>query len=139
MEAPTGDLHAHIGIARLDITPPAGIHWKLWGASLADTAEGVHRPLTATAMAILGDGEPLVVVSLDVCEWSDPADEGVVRHRILSACGLDPDRLLLHSTHTHSGQAPCTSNVALTGGEYIGEHLEMIAERAATAVARSGG
>lgn len=137
MEAPTGDLHARIGISRLDITPPAGIHWKLWGASLTETAEGVHRPLTATAMAILGDDEPLVVVSLDVCEWSDPADERLVRERILSGGGLDPDRLLLHSTHTHSGQAPCTSNVALAGGEYIGEHLELIADRAATAVARA--
>lgn len=129
----TGDLHALIGFASRDITPPAGTRWKLWGASQAETAVGVHRPLTATAVAINADGHQLVVVSLDVCEWPDADDERAVRHGIAERCQLTTDQVLLHSTHTHSGQAPCLRQVGLPGGEHLAEHLELIGEQAATA------
>lgn len=137
MDAPTGDFHAPIGIARLEITPPVGTRWKLWGAASEETAAGLHRPLTATALAIIDGDSPLVILSLDVCEWPDLADETVVRQRILNSCGLHPDRLLLHSTHTHSGQAPCTRHADLTGGEYLAEHLELIASQAAAAATQA--
>ena len=32
-------------IAEADITPPAGIYHRMWGAATHDRAEGVHRPL----------------------------------------------------------------------------------------------
>jgi hypothetical protein len=137
MDAPTGDLHALIGVARLDITPPDGTRWKLWGAATAQTAAGIHRPLAATALAIVADNSPLVILSLDVCEWADLADEAVVRQRILHNSGLHPDRLLLHSTHTHSGQAPCTRQAHLPGGQHLAEHLELIASQAAAAAAQA--
>ncbi len=137
MDALSGDFHASIGIARLDITPPAGTRWKLWGAASEETAVGVHRPLTATALAIIDGESPLVILSLDVCEWADLADEAVVRQRILTSCGLHPDRLLLHSTHTHSGQAPCTRQAGLIGGEHLAGHLELIATQAAAAAAQA--
>ena len=37
-------------LAHADITPPAGIYHRMWGAALHDRATGVHRPLRATAM-----------------------------------------------------------------------------------------
>lgn len=129
----TGDLHALIGFASRDITPPAGTRWKLWGAARAETAAGVHRPLTATAVAINADDHQLVVVSLDVCEWADADDERVVRLGIAERCQLPADQVLLHSTHTHSGQAPCLRQAGLTGGEYLAEHLDLIREQAASA------
>jgi hypothetical protein len=137
MDTPTGDLHASIGVARLDITPPEGTRWKLWGAATQETADGVHRPLTATALAIVADDDPLLILSVDVCEWADLADETIVRQRILNNCGLHPDRLLLHSTHTHSGQAPCTRHAPLTGGQFLAEHLELIASQASAAAAQA--
>jgi hypothetical protein len=129
----TGDVHALIGFASRDITPPAGTRWKLWGAAEAETAAGVHRPLTAAAVAIAVDDHQLVIVSLDVCEWADAADELVVRQRIADTCQLPPDQVLLHSTHTHSGQAPCLRQAELTGGEYLAEHLELISTQATAA------
>ena len=37
------------GIARCDITPPAGIYHRMWGAATHDRSTGIHRPLSATA------------------------------------------------------------------------------------------
>jgi hypothetical protein len=41
--------HCRFGVARRDVTPPVGIYSRSWGAATHDVAEGVHRPLTATA------------------------------------------------------------------------------------------
>ncbi|HUX71223.1 MAG TPA: hypothetical protein VMV41_11975 [Cellulomonadaceae bacterium] len=134
MDGPPGDLHARMGVARADITPPVGIRQHLWGVSRHEVADGVHRPLTATALAIVAaDGSARVLLSLDVCEWADPDDERVVRDDVVRRCGLAPADLLLHSTHTHSAAAPCTRQAALVGGEHIAPHLRMIAERSAAA------
>ena len=37
-----------IGVARADITPPAGIYARNWAAAEHDVAAGVHLPLTLT-------------------------------------------------------------------------------------------
>jgi len=59
-----------IGVAREDITPPVGIYCRNWGAAKHDAAEGVHRPLTLTALTLQPDRQtkPLVLVdAADVC------------------------------------------------------------------------
>jgi hypothetical protein len=132
-----GDLHAQVGVSRFDITPPPGTRWKLWGAAVEDRAVGVHRPLTGTVLTISSGRQRRAIVSLDLCEWADQRDEAVVRGRIMDACELEADQLLLHSTHTHSGQAPALASVDLPGGEHLAEHLELIAARAATATAQA--
>ena len=61
-------LHASAS-RRRDVTPPVGIYSRSWGAATHDVAEGVHRPLTATAAVfapLAGDGPTLALVALDV-------------------------------------------------------------------------
>lgn len=138
MSGTGGDLHARVGVARADITPPEGIRFRLWGAALHDVAEGVHRPLTATAMAVLpASGPPRVLVSLDLMEWQDAADERTVRERIRERCGLSDADLLVHATHSHSAPAPSTSPLDGSGGDLAARHLEQIAESAADAAQRA--
>jgi len=63
----------HFGQARCDITPPVGIYHRMWGAALHDQAEGVHRPLTATALVFqaagqsVGPATEVVVLAVDHC------------------------------------------------------------------------
>lgn len=59
-----------IGVSRFDITPPVGIYSRMWGAARHEMAEGIHRPLTGTAITFSrADGANLLVlVSLDVVE-----------------------------------------------------------------------
>ena len=42
--------HCTFGVARRDVTPPVGIYARSWGAATHEVAEGIHRPLTATAV-----------------------------------------------------------------------------------------
>lgn len=138
MSAPGGDLHARIGAARADITPPAGIRMRLWGAATHDVAQGVHRPMTATALAIVPlDGPARVLLSLDLMEWADADDERVVRDRVLARCGLAEVDLLVHATHSHAAPAPCTALTGEPGGHLMAAHLEQIAEAAAGAASRA--
>lgn len=45
-----------LGVAQTDITPPVGISANPWGKSSSALSTGVHRPLTATAIAIRDEG-----------------------------------------------------------------------------------
>src|SRR5687768_16559260 len=73
-----------LGVAREDITPPVGIYARNWGAAKHDVAEGIHRPLTATAptMRAAEGGAPLVLVALDLGWWKSD-DERHVRGAVL--------------------------------------------------------
>lgn len=133
MSALVGDFHASIGVARADITPPLTARWKLWGAATDTVALGVHRPLTATALAIVAGDQRLIILSLDLCEWTDVAAERQLRESIQQACGIGPDHLLLHSTHTHSAQAPCPAAAEPAERSAVAEHLELIRRRATEA------
>jgi hypothetical protein len=91
------------GLARTDITPPVGIFCRNWGAALHDTAQGVHRPLFVTALAIrdAGGGQPLVLLDTDLGWWASLTYERGFRGRVCAALGLPAERLLSCVTHTH--------------------------------------
>jgi hypothetical protein len=120
-----------IGVARTDITPPVGINARNWGAATHDVAEGVHRPLTATALALstASDPAPLVLIAADLGWWKSRDDEAFVRHAILEACRLDPARLLLSLSHTHAGPNLYREDHAKPGGDQIAPYLESLREQ----------
>ena len=92
--------HCTFGVARRDVTPPVGIYARSWGAATHEVAEGVHRPLTATAAVFAphdGDGPELALVALDI-GWLQYApdehraarrDQGADRPRRGAAARLD--------------------------------------------------
>src|SRR5690606_13777212 len=82
----TPQSHCRAGISTGDITPPVGIYHRMWGAALHDRAEGIHRPLTATALLLApleppeaepspaaadGLAEPQLIIAVDHCILSD--------------------------------------------------------------------
>ncbi|MBL9206877.1 MAG: hypothetical protein JNN01_17440, partial [Opitutaceae bacterium] len=86
-----------IGLAREDITPPPGIYARNWGLSRYDTADGVHRPLTATVLALVGKGDapPLLLVAADLGWWKSRDDERRVRGGLQAALGLSEAQVLI--------------------------------------------
>src|SRR5580704_3871741 len=93
-----------IGIARADITPPAGIFCRNWGAAKNETAVGVHRPLTLTALTLQDAHEspPLVLVDADLGWWGTLTFQRNFRKRVLDALNLASEQYLFGCTHTHS-------------------------------------
>lgn len=120
-----------IGVTRVDITPPVGINARNWGAAAHDVAEGVHRRLTATVVALstTTDPMPLVLIAVDLGWWKSREDEWLVRGGILEAFNLAPDRLLLSLSHTHAGPNLYREDHAKPGGELIGPYLELVRDR----------
>ena len=90
------------GLATVDITPPLGV-WMGGYAARKEPARGIAQPLHAKAAALADSGgRRAVLVTLDVLGLTEPAVD-----RIASAVrrqyGLPRERLLLCSSHTHSG------------------------------------
>lgn len=123
---------APVGVARRDITPPAGIRAKNWGPADWERSDGAHRPFTATALAI-GAEEPLVLVAVDGTWWRRVDDERAVRDRVLRELGLPEERLIIALSHTHAGAVLCSADAHLPGGELIPGYLEALADGIAAA------
>ncbi|HMQ31463.1 MAG TPA: hypothetical protein PKD53_12100 [Chloroflexaceae bacterium] len=126
-----------VGVARRDVTPPVGIYARSWGAARHDVAEGVHRPLTATAAALrplAGDGPDLVLVALDIGWFPYRPDERRIRGAILAATGLGENTLLINMSHTHAGASVNTQLADRPGGELVGPYLERMVGEVAAAI-----
>ena len=92
------------GTGRTIITPPAGIELCGYGPYLERRATSVHQDLHCTALA-LSDGKRIFVWVSNDLVWTDRSlvDE---THRIVrQRYGLDPARVVITNTHTHSGPA----------------------------------
>ncbi len=117
-----------IGVCRRDLTPPAGIHSRLWGAAKHDTAEGIHRPLTATAITFQkqASDSPFVLIALDYGCWSNVDDEWFVRGGLIEALSLDPSRVIIALSHTHSGPTINREMAGQPGGHLIAPYLDRV-------------
>ena len=81
------------GVASRDVTPPAGA--TMSGFAARETpATGVHDPLLVHAL-VVGD---TALVTVDVVGLHED-DCAEIRER----CGLPPDHVVVHATHTHGG------------------------------------
>jgi hypothetical protein len=88
-----------IGWAQADITPPEPV--IIAGQFHARVSEGVIDPITATVLALEGDVDHVVFVSCDVVSIPD-ALRDAVRGKLRGAVGLDPRKVILHATHSHT-------------------------------------
>ncbi len=92
------------GVARRDITPPVGIYHRMWGAAAHERSEGVHRPLTSTALVFSSAEDPRdrqVLVALDHCLLLHAEMEQLTQ-RICSAVQIESEQLLITFSHTHA-------------------------------------
>lgn len=127
MVAPSPRAACRFGVAQCDVTPPAGIYFRNWGAATRDTPAGVHRPFYAAALTVReGDEDPLVLISLDGGWWQASADEWYVRGAVVEALGIDPARVMINLSHTHAGPSLVLENEQRPGGEFIRPYLESL-------------
>lgn len=92
------------GFAEYDITPPVG---KLipGGFEAHVTTEPARGKLLATAFAVTSGEDTLILVSADTLSMQISFSDRI-RNRISDATGVPFDRILIGSTHTHTGGAP---------------------------------
>ena len=89
----------------------------MWGAATWDFAEGVHRPLSVTVMALqaaAGGARPRLLVGLDIALLGDlggTSDSERVLTPVREALGLERGELLVNCSHTHSAPWAAMSRV----------------------------
>jgi Neutral/alkaline non-lysosomal ceramidase, N-terminal len=100
------------GVARVDITPPAGV--DLWGYSnRSGPATGALDPLYARAL-LLDDGRNAVaIVTLDLGRTFGQAQMNIVRERVRREHRVND--VMFIASHTHSG--PSIDKIAQAIGE----------------------
>src|ERR1700694_5529132 len=98
--APVQNLRA--GTPRVDITPKGPI-WMSGYADRKHPSEGVLHPLWAKALAIEDDKHGRVVIVTTDLIGLPRAITDAVAARVQSQFGLARTRLLLNSSHTHTG------------------------------------
>src|SRR5262245_34825733 len=127
------------GIARCDITPPVGIYHRMWGAATHERATGVHRPLSATAIAFQALDETknelsrIIVVAVDHCLLHAKEMDSLL-HSVAARCKLPPHQLVVTFSHTHSAGLMGLDRSNLPGGELIPAYLMQLAESIASIV-----
>lgn len=123
------------GIGRVDITPPADAYHRNWGAALHDAAEGVHRPLSATALVIADaiDCAPHVLLTLDL-GWLRTREMRQLLASIAELTGLDSDRIVITFSHTHAAINLDVERVGEPGGQHIIPYLEALPQKLVTAI-----
>lgn len=128
-----------IGVAREDITPPVGIYARNWGAATHDAAEGVHRPMTATALVLQRTAQepPLALIAADLGWWRTKEDEWALRSGLIDALSLDPARVLISISHTHSGPSICRDDRDKPGGHLIESYMDRVEEAILEAARRA--
>ena len=106
----------HVGWAAVEITPPREV--ALVGQMHPRIAGRARDPLTATVLALetKRDGRSLeqaVMISCDLGYIRQVTEEGLRRSAARELKDLDPEKVFLHATHTHTapGQVDGTFSV----------------------------
>lgn len=120
-----------IGVAGTDITPPADVHIRNWGAAPSRQATGVAGALRAVVMTFRAHATdlPLVLVGVDLGWWMDPEDEAAVRETLCAALGLPDEQLVVALSHTHAGPSLRRADVHEPGGGELPAYLDGVTGR----------
>lgn len=89
-----------VGAAAVDITPKLGT--PMAGYYRYRAVEGVRDPLYAKAIVVEQDGELAALVALDLVATNRSIVEQA-RELIRRQSGIEPQRVLISATHTHTG------------------------------------
>ena len=123
-------------LAWADITPPANIYHRMWGAAKHERATGVHRPLRATVAVfepLESSGERQVLLALDHCVMGAVEHEQLVT-QVAQASGQPSQSILVVFSHTHGAGLMGLDRVSLPGGDLIPGYLNSLASSAADLV-----
>ncbi len=90
-----------IGASKEDVTPAPGLLMAGYGGR-KDPAEETHMPLWARACVCAQGGQQVALVVVDVVGFSRQTTQDM-RRAIWEKTGIEEERILIATTHTHSG------------------------------------
>lgn len=100
-----------IGWSQIDITPQE-LPVYIAGQFHIRVSEGILDPLQATALVLDSGDDHVVFVAVDTVSISDQL-RSAAREK-LSEAGLDPQKVVMHATHTHEAPLNRLTSVGVT-------------------------
>jgi hypothetical protein len=114
------------------------MYHRMWGAATHERSTGIHRPLTATALALspLIEDKPAaslhLLVAIDHClMWRPQLDE--LRTNVAQRLKLTVSQVHISFSHTHAAGLMDPARRDRPGGELIESYLEKLGEQVVAA------
>ncbi|MFN0080046.1 MAG: hypothetical protein ACKVY0_26570 [Prosthecobacter sp.] len=128
---PTPQSRCLFALAWCDITPPADIYHRMWGAAKHERATGVHRPLRATVavFALMEGSERQILLALDHCVMGATEHANLVA-QAAEIGGVAKEEILVVFSHTHGAGLMGLDRASLAGGDLIPPYLQSLGEKA---------
>ncbi len=134
-EDPTPQSRCRFALAWCDITPPADIYHRMWGAAKHERATGIHRPLraTVTVFAPMEGSERQILLALDHCVMGATEHANLVA-QAAEISGVAKDEILVVFSHTHGAGLMGLDRASLPGGDLIPPYLKSLGEKAGSLI-----
>ncbi len=134
-EDPTPQSRCRFALAWCDITPPADIYHRMWGAAKHERATGVHRPLRATVavFAPMTGDERQILLAIDHCVMG-AAEHAQLVAQAAEIGGVAKEEILVVFSHTHGAGLMGLDRASLPGGDLIPPYLNSLGEKAGALV-----
>ena len=135
MHVDTPQSRCRFALAHGDITPPANIYHRMWGAAKHDRATGIHRPLRATLTLFtpLDGDQRQFIIALDHCVMGRQEMDNLL-DAVSEAADIPREELIVVFSHTHAAGLMGLERGNLPGGDLIAPYLESVATRVAELV-----
>ena len=135
MHVDTPQSRCRFALAHGDITPPANIYHRMWGAAKHDRATGIHRPLRATLTLFtpLDGAQRQFIIALDHCVMGRQEMDNLL-DAVSEAADILREELIVVFSHTHAAGLMGLERGNLPGGDLIAPYLESVATRVAELV-----
>ena len=130
MHVDTPQSCCRFAIAHGDITPPADIYHRMWGAAKHDRATGIHQPLRATVTVLApeeGD-EWQFIIALDHCVMGRREMDNLLE-AVSEGTGIAREDCIVVFSHTHAAGLMGLERADLPGGDLIAPYLEDLSKR----------
>jgi hypothetical protein len=115
----------------------------MWGAAKHDRSEGIHKPLTATALVFRDSRQTVpasetqqVLIAIDHCLLASEQVEAI-QHRAGELASIDPSAIVLTFSHTHAAGLLNLDREHLPGGELLADYFESLTATVAKTVAQA--
>lgn len=126
------------GVGKSDITPPPGTPLAGYGARAGRPSTGVRDPTEARAIVIDNGSEKLALVAVDHLGYDHSMVERI-RSIASKATGIQPDRIFVMSSHTHSGGGAYLEIFPILAGKFDPRVRAFYEDRAAEAIISAHG
>ena len=129
MHVDTPQSRCRFALAHGDITPPADIYHRMWGAAKHDRATGIHQPLRATVTLFVpleGD-EQQFLIALDHCVMGRKETDNLL-NAVSEGADIAREELIVTFSHTHAAGLMGLERSSLPGGSLIEPYLLSVSD-----------